>query len=55
MALHKYSNLNRCHLMSMMLMDRTSNTELFRILAKGDLELGPELVTQGFHLPQQWT
>jgi hypothetical protein len=50
MALCKDSNPNRCHLLSMMLTDRPGNTELFCKPVKSNLMLGPELVTQGFHL-----
>jgi hypothetical protein len=45
MVQHKDSNLNRHLLMSMMLMDRPSNTELFHKPADADLVLGPESIT----------
>jgi hypothetical protein len=55
MSLHKDSNLSRRCLMLKMLMDQSDNMELLCRPACDGLELGPESITRGFHLPQQRT
>jgi hypothetical protein len=51
MTLHKDSNLSRCRLMSMILMDQSNNMKLFRKPTADDLALGPELIAHGLRPP----
>jgi hypothetical protein len=50
--MHEDSNLNRHHLMPMILMDWSASMKLFHRLAEDGLVLGPESITRGFCLPR---